>query len=516
MSSPQTNKSKPRELVKALWQWTSTGAGACRRGFVVCVERCRSHKTAEKAADGEKAADSAPALVPQAEQSPHTGWRARLVHMARYTMCGVTSRRFLSRALLAIIAAELCWLGLGVVRRLENSYDMAMDAAYARMAEIETRAWVEGLPAQTGGVGISVPVEEEPELIPPEVEDDGSAPPLRPRDVDTILMQEAGVFPDLGDDVEEIAQQTDPTSAPEGTPAQQLSEEAQELDRLIRKGVSALVEGDMRECIVSFEQAIVIDPNHPALLYYYGLAYDKLLNPDKARDYYTRLFRMRDKAGIYFNRAARRLTYGFEQPSAMRGKLAFGPHRIRHEYDPESGEHVQIILPVLLAPGEEIRLEDLYLTVQFFDLVSGRKIEFCRSSPKWNWSREKPTWEDGQEDLLITYDIPVLTPEELEIYGDLKYYGFTAKLYYKTEPLDCVSSPSALILHEQRINARRYTPAAPSTDGFGLLPDDGLAPGGGYDPAGAFDPAGGFTPTGGAEEALPAGEFPDFLDIPES
>ncbi len=242
----------------------------------------------------------------------------------------------------------------------------------------------------------------------------------------------------------------------------------------------------MRLCVLSFERAIAISPNHPALLYYYGMAYDKLLNPNKAREYYMRLFRLRDRAGKYFQRASRRLTYGFEQPAAMRGKLAFGPQNVRHTYDDEEGERVSILLPVLLAPGEEVKPDDIYVTFQAFDLVNGRKIEFARlAKPQMSWQNATPTWQDSEEDLFIEYAVPPLTREEIDAYGDLKYYGFTAKLYYKGEPLDCISSPSALILQEQRLLSRR----ANSSSG-GLLPDDGLD----------------------SEEATPASDFLNELD----
>ncbi|MBR1979477.1 MAG: hypothetical protein IJ985_08270, partial [Akkermansia sp.] len=60
----------------------------------------------------------------------------------------------------------------------------------------------------------------------------------------------------------------------------------------------------------------------------------------------------------------------------------------------------------------------------------------------------------------------------------------------KGEPLDCISTPSALILQEQRLNSRRK-PAAPAS---GLLPDDGLEP----------------------EEATPYSDFLEEIDSPES
>lgn len=359
-----------------------------------------------------------------------------------------------------VIVVELCMLGAGVVRRLEDSYDRAMEAAKMELAVLEARELAQETPRE-GSAGISAAAWEEP--------GDGQGddvPELRARDVATIISEETG-------DVAMAAALIEGDAAGEDVPEPEplSAEDDEDLDILIRQGVRAMTAGDMRLCILSLEQAAALSPNHPAMLYYYGLAYDKLLNPAKARDYYSRLFHMRDQAGKYFERASRRLTYGMEQPSAMRGKLSFGPHQVQHTYDAEQGEKVSIILPVLLAPGEELRPDDIYIDFQFFDMVNGRKIDFSRVKPRWTWANEKPTWDDWEEVLMVTYAVPAAESEDVENAGDVKYYGFTAKLYYKGEPLDCISTPSSLILHEQRLNSRRRGLNAP-----GLFPDDGLSP----------------------------------------
>ncbi len=377
--------------------------------------------------------------------------------------------------LLAVVAIELCVLGAGVVRRLENSYHLAMEAARTELALLEAQELADALPNK-GSAGIGAAENSQGPATPPNADPHSTTdtpPPLRPRDVATIVAQETGEpLQDDSADADPIEQQ-EQQAAPTETRVQSGDEANQEeADRLIRQGVTALTAGDMRLCILSLEQAITLAPENPALLYYYGLAYDKLLNPAKAREYYTKVFQMRGAAGKYFQRASRRLTYGFEQPSAMRGKLSFGPHQARHTYSAEQGEQVDILLPVLLAPGEEVRPDDIYITIQFFDLVNGRKIEFSRNAPQLAWQNEKPTWQDWEENLVVSYAVAPPTQEEIDAYGELKYYGFTAKLYYKGEPLDCISTPSALILQEQRLNSRRK-PTAPSSS---LLPDDGLEP----------------------------------------
>ncbi len=439
-------------------------------------------------------------------------------------------RRFATALLFSLVALELVVLGIGVTRKLGDAYRWETDLARTHLAVVEAQLLSKGMTDSAlteGSAGIGATAAVQQAQFPPSTSDE--APPLRPRDIQTIIEQETGGWTEEDDPVlqaaaghqadgngaepaegeetpadsdtatthtaapsaEPPAAETQPPLAETGSPdnSRSLSEdEAAELDRLIRKGISAMTAGDMRRCILSFEQARTINPNHPALLYYYGLAYDKLLNPNRAREHYMKLFHMRDRAGSYFERASRRLTYGLEQPSAMRGKLAFGPHQVRHSYDENEGERVSILLPVLLAPGEEVRPDDLYVTFQAFDIVNGRKIEFARlAKPHMAWEKGTPTWAEWEENLRIDYAVPPLTQEELEAYGDLKYYGFTAKLYYKGEPLDCISSPSALILQEQRLLSRRA--AAPHNN---LLPDDGLE----------------------SEEALPAADFLQELSTP--
>lgn len=403
---------------------------------------------------------------------------------SRKLLHALISRRTAIVLLVVTIAAELVILGVGVTRRLDLAYARSLEVSQAQLAVIEAQELAHLEQNTRGSAGIAAQTTH--------TDDEDAPPPLRVRDVDTILAQEGGM------DFEDISTEPQTAEQSPALPAEatdKLSQEdREEVDRLIREGVTAMTAGDMRLCILSLEEASILAPEHPALLYYYGMAYDKLQNPRKAREFYTRVFQMRDKAGSYFERAARRITYGAEQPAAMRGKLSFGPHQVKHSYSPDTGEQVDMLLPVLLAPGEEVRPDDIYITIQFFDLVSGRRIEFSRmATPQLTWQKENPDWSNWEENLVASYSVPPLTQEQLNAYGDLRYYGFTAKLYYKGEPLDCISSPSALILQEQVLNSRQrrrqYTPTN------SLLPDDGLVP--------------------DYEEAMPASEFLPELPLPE-
>ena len=419
------------------------------------------------------------------ESSDSAATAGRLARAGRMLGAALGSRHLNTTLLLAVVAVELAVLGVGMVRRLELANEEAMRVSEAQIAAIEAQSLQDLQNTGSGSIGTSQADDQNPAAN--EVGSD-VAPPLRSMDAEILLARHGALDIDHKQDAAPAAVPDAAAAAVAGL----TREQRRELDRLIRQGVAALTAGDMRLCILSLEQGRAIAPEHPALLYYYGLAYDKLDNREKARAFYTRVFEMRDKAGKYFQRAAQRLSFGYDSAAAMRGKLSFGPYQLRHTTDDDLAEHVDILLPVLLAPGEEVRPDDIYITIQFFDLVDGRKIEFSRmASPQLNWQNEKPTWEDWEENLLITYSVPPLTPEEEDAYGSLKYYGFTAKLYYKGEPLDCISTPPSLILQEQRLNSRKQR------GGYreGLLPDDGLVP-------------------GGAEEALPVSDFLNDLTTP--
>lgn len=398
----------------------------------------------------------------------------------------LTSHRFATSLLLVVIAAEFVALGVGVVRRLETAAKDMERAAMMEMAAFEAQAFAHEQEAATAtaSIGTAPPTLPTAELVA----DQGAPPPLRPRDVDTILAQDTDDWIASWDAGPEDAQ-TGTAPASSETPVTAEGDDTDdEVDVLIRQGCAALTAGDMRKCLVCLEQARALNPHHPAVLYYMGMAYDKLLNPTKARFYYTQVFNMRAAAGMYFERAARRLSYGVDNPADMRGKLAFGPYRVNHTYEEGVGERVDILLPVLLAPGQELEPDGIYIKIVFFDLVNNRRIEFAHARPELRWERDELTWRDGEENIIVTYTAPELTIEEQRIYGGLEYYGFVAKLYYNGEPLDCISTPSALILHEQRLNLRGggRTNDDPSRS---LLPEDE-----------------------GLEEAIPYSDFSEELD----
>ena len=205
------------------------------------------------------------------------------------------------------------------------------------------------------------------------------------------------------------------------------------------------------------------------VLYYYGLTYEWLRNADKSREFFLKVYTQREKAGKYFARAAQHLQAGFSSPADLRGDMSFGT--ILEYRDPEcpAGERVKLIVPILMKDGLNVRPEDLRVIVQFFDKVNGKKVEKTHApEPSSRCVTEPADWADGEEIMEVTYYMPPLTEEETIAYGSLKYYGYTAKLYYKGEPMDCHASPPVLFLLKQMNQS--------SPSGMPEIYDGGLLP----------------------------------------
>lgn len=305
---------------------------------------------------------------------------------------------------------------------------------------------------------------------------DVPASPVKPRSVEEML-RDADLADPAADPVPAAAAAAVPgvenaaaqASLPAENPDEAMPPMTEEVAELVKAARYAQIEGDLKVAVVKLEQAMRLEPDNPVVLYYYGLTYEWLRNADKSREFFLKVYTQREKAGKYFARAARHLQAGFSSPADLRGDMSFGT--ILEYRDPEcpAGERVKLIVPILMKDGLNVRPEDLRVIVQFFDKVNGKKVEKTHApEPSSRCVTEPADWADGEEIMEVTYYMPPLTEEETIAYGSLKYYGYTAKLYYKGEPMDCHASPPVLFLLEQMNQS--------SPSGLPEIYDGGLLP----------------------------------------
>lgn len=339
-------------------------------------------------------------------------------------------------------------------------------------------------------IPVAVAAEADPQAPSTAIEDEepAEAPPVpgtsseKPRSVEEMLRDA-----DLSDPADDPAPAAVAAAVPGGEdvsaqaprapedPAEAMPPMTEEVAELVKAARYAQIDGDLKVAVVKLEQAMRLEPDNPVVLYYYGLTYEWLRNADKSREFFLKVYTQREKAGKYFARAAKHLQAGFSSPADLRGDMSFGT--ILEYRDPEcpAGERVKLIVPILMKDGLNVRPEDLRVIVQFFDKVNGKKVEKTHApEPSSRCVTEPADWADGEEIMEVTYYMPPLTEEETIAYGSLKYYGYTAKLYYKGEPMDCHASPPVLFLLEQ-MNQSSPSGMPEIYDG-GLLPPVEAAP----------------------------------------
>ncbi len=248
-------------------------------------------------------------------------------------------------------------------------------------------------------------------------------------------------------------------------------------ERMVREARQARVAGDMGLAIVKLEEALSQSPDDPSVHYELGLVHEQMGVFDTAASHFEKVFQMGvSGAGSLYALAAGKLRDGFEQPDAMLGKLSLNRVRIFKDTKNEAGERVVLTIPVQKAPGQEIDVAEIAVSVTFFNRTS--KGEIVQLEDKsWvteQWVTLPFDWVGDEESLRMTYAIPPQDGQTEHLFGGRSYYGQVVSLLYKGEILDVQAWPRDLAAKLPR------SPAAASGDP--LLPEfqDSLPPG--FDP----------------------------------
>ncbi|MEO8617513.1 MAG: hypothetical protein ABI600_20450 [Luteolibacter sp.] len=218
-------------------------------------------------------------------------------------------------------------------------------------------------------------------------------------------------------------------------------------ERLVKEARQARVAGDMGLAVMKLEEALSQSPEDANVHYELGLVHEQMGVFDVASAHYEKVFQMGvSGAGSLYEPAAAKLRDGFEQPEAMLGKLALGRVRIFNDSRNEDGQRVILTIPVQRAPAEEIDVNELAVSVTFFNRTS--KGEIIQLEDK-SWVNEKWVslpfdWAGDEENLRMTYVIPAQDQQTEHLYGGRTYYGQVVSLLYKGEVLDVQAWPRDL------------------------------------------------------------------------
>lgn len=244
-------------------------------------------------------------------------------------------------------------------------------------------------------------------------------------------------------------------------------------ERLVKEARKSLVAGDMMAAIVKLEDALSQSQDDPNVHYELGLVHEQMGVFDTAAVHYEKVFQMgASQAGALYELAAGKLRDGFEQPGAMLGKLALGRVRIFNDANHEDGQQVILTIPVQKAPGEEIDIAELAVSVSFFNRTSKGEIVVRddETTVTEKWATMPFDWTGGEENLRMTYVIPSQDTPTQHLFGERTYYGQVVSLIYKGEILDVQAWPRDL--------AARLPNQPAANPGGTLLPEfqDSLPP----------------------------------------
>jgi len=238
-----------------------------------------------------------------------------------------------------------------------------------------------------------------------------------------------------------------PPQLPSPTPLETPSIADPKSERLVDQARSARVAGDMGLAILKLEEALLKSPEDPSVHYELGLVHEQMGVFDTAATHYENVFKMGvSTAGNLYELAAAKLRDGFEQPGAMIGKLALGRVRIFKDPDHAEGQQTILSIPVQKAPGAEIEIGEIEISVVIFNRnTKGEIIQLDdKSWVSQKWVSLPFDWAGGEETLRMNYLIPHMDGVNTHLFGKPTYYGQVVSLLYKGEVLDVQAWPRDL------------------------------------------------------------------------
>jgi len=254
-------------------------------------------------------------------------------------------------------------------------------------------------------------------------------------------------------------------------------------ERMVIEARQARVAGDMGVAIMKLEEALTQSPDDPNVFYELGLVHEQMGVYDTAAAHFEKVFQMGlSGAGALYELSAAKLRDGFQQPDAMLGKLSLGRVRIFKDPTDGDGQRVVLTIPVQKAPGEDIDIAQLAVSVSFFNRNSkGEVVQLEDKS--WvteRWISMPFDWTGGEENLRINYLIPNQDAQTEHLFGERTYYGQVVSLIYRGEVLDVQAWPRDLAakITNAPANGPASDPANPSDPGALMLPEfqDSLPP----------------------------------------
>jgi hypothetical protein len=246
-----------------------------------------------------------------------------------------------------------------------------------------------------------------------------------------------------------------------------------ELRRLVASAIQHRRAGDMMQAVAQLHGAMDIAPQHPRVLFELGATYEEMQITDKAADRYQQVARLgKEGAGPLYEIAYRKITEGlhtFTTTAPTEEPLYISEVQEFCSGNSLEGQQVLLHVSLMAKPDVKIKIPDVAVQVNFFDLKNSREVVPTRSDPaEYEWKTAPVEWAGGDPEMVsVRYFMPPLSPGEIVAHGELSYYGYVIDVYYEGRLVDSVARPRRL---------GRLPMESAIIDDFPLFDDRGFEP----------------------------------------
>ncbi|MDA7865751.1 hypothetical protein N9A70_03130 [Akkermansiaceae bacterium] len=217
------------------------------------------------------------------------------------------------------------------------------------------------------------------------------------------------------------------------------------VEALLKEARKARVGGDVLLSLTKLQEAELREPRDPNVLYGLGSTYEAFGIFDKARDYYYGVFKLGPDAGSLFEKASFKVAQGLVPDVKDLARLGWG--RMTNPSQEANGERRTLILPVEVDTSKDFDPMLFTPRVRFYEDVDGQigQAIIQQGDSGSEWVTGVADWKDGEEIAEVWYFVPDQDPATGLLFGQRKFYGFVAELYYDGRLIDIRAQPRTLL-----------------------------------------------------------------------
>ncbi|MDB4762398.1 hypothetical protein OAG38_01535 [Akkermansiaceae bacterium] len=217
------------------------------------------------------------------------------------------------------------------------------------------------------------------------------------------------------------------------------------VEALLKDARQARVEGDLIQALTKLQEAELREPRDPNVLYSLGATYEAFGIFDKARDNYYEVFNLGPNAGSLFEKASFKVAQGLVPDVKNLACLGWG--RMTNPIQEQNGERRTLILPVEVDTNKDFDPMLFTPRVRFYEEVDGKigQAIIRQGDSGSEWVTGIADWKDGEEIAEVWYFVPDQDPATGLLFGQRKFYGFVAELYYDGRLSDIRAHPRTLL-----------------------------------------------------------------------